>query len=314
MNGNEMLKYLEEHRESYVSGAKLAAELGLSRSAVWNAVAALKAQGFPIDCIRNRGYRLVGDRLSEAGIRKYMQAKAYKLDIYDEVSSTNDVAKRLAAQGEDEGTVVLARAQTAGRGRMGRSFFSPDGCGAYFSIIVRPKRFERLLTVLAAVAVADGIEAAGGLHTSIKWVNDVYVRGKKCCGILTEAIADMETGGIDYAVIGIGINVRTPEGGFGELKNIAAAALDGVSDALNKVVAATLDRFYELYTLGEKDEIVREYKQRSFLVGKVVTVVKGDFEDPARVVDIDDDCRLVVKYTDTMQTETLSAGEVKIKL
>ncbi len=314
MKSDDVLKCLEENRGSYVSGAKLAEELGVSRSAVWKAVSALKDQGFPIDCVRNRGYRLMGNMLSEAGIRKYMRQDAYKLRVYNTVTSTNDVARELAALGEPEGTVVIARAQTAGRGRMGRGFFSPEGCGVYFSIIVRPKRLERLLTVMAAVAVADGIEDAGGLDTSIKWVNDVYVGGKKCCGILTEAITDMETGGIDYAVIGIGINVRTPEGGYGQLKNIATAALDGVQDALNKTVAKVLDRFYELYTLGEKDEIVNEYKDRSFLIGREVSVVKDGFEAPATVVDIDTDCRLVVKYTDTLETESLSAGEVKIKL
>ncbi len=314
MTSEDVLKYLEENRESYVSGSKLAQELGVSRSAVWKVVSALKAQGFPIDCVRNRGYRLTGDMLSEAGIRKYMFVGAYKFRIYDIVTSTNDVARELAALGEPEGTVVIARVQSAGRGRMGRSFYSPEGCGVYFSIIVRPKRMERLLTVMAAVAVADGIEDAGGLDTSIKWVNDVYVGEKKCCGILTEAITDMETGGIDYAVIGIGINVRTPEGGFGKLKNIAAAALDGVQDALNKTVAKVLDRFYELYTLSERDEIVSEYKARSFLIGREVNVVKGDYEAPATVVDIDDDCRLVVRYSETLETESLSAGEVKIKL
>lgn len=314
MLADEILKLLEQKRGDFASGEELAKSLNVSRSAVWKAVAALKRQGFPIDSVKNRGYKLMGDRLSEAGVRKYMLMPAYKLKIYDETTSTNDVAKRLAALGEPEGTVVIARAQTEGRGRLGRSFYSPDGTGAYFSIILRPKRFERLLTVIAAVAVADGIEAAGGQKTSIKWVNDVYVRGKKCCGILTEAITDLETGGIDYAVVGIGINVRTPKDGFGQLKGIATAALDGVDDALNKTVAAVLDRFYELYVLSEKEEIVSAYKQRSFLIGKDIEVVKDDWDHPARVLDIDEDCRLVVKYALSGSVESLAAGEVKIKI
>ncbi len=313
MLADEILKLLEQRKGEYVSGEDIADGLGVSRNAVWKAVAALKEQGLEISSVRNRGYRLTGDRLTEAGIRKYMANDVYKFKIYNTVTSTNDVARELAAQGEPEGTVVIARAQTAGRGRMGRNFFSPDGCGAYFSIIVRPKRLERLLTVIAAVAVADGIETAGGLDASIKWVNDVYVGGKKCCGILTEAVTDMESGGIDHAVVGIGIDVRTPEGGFGKLKNIAAAALDGVQDALNKTVAKVLDKFYELYVLGEKDEIVSAYKERSFLIGKDVAVAKGGDELPARVVDIDDDCRLVVRYR-SGDIERLSAGEVKIIL
>lgn len=314
MLSDEVMKQLERNKGEFVSGAKLAAEIGVSRTAIWKAVAALKEQGFPIDCVNKRGYCLTGDMISEEGIRKYMIIDAYKFRFYDVVTSTNDIAKQLAAAGEPEGTVAVARTQTAGRGRMGRSFFSPDGCGAYFSIIVRPKRLERLLTVMAACAVADGIEDAGGRHTSIKWVNDVYVGGRKCCGILTEAITDLETGGVDYAVIGIGINVRTPDDGYGKLNNIAVAALDGVQDALNKTIAKVLNRFYELYTFSEKEEIVGLYKERSFVIGKKVKVIKDGYEAPATVLDIDDDCRLVVKYIETLETESLSAGEIKIRL
>lgn len=312
---DEVLKILEENRDEYISGAEIAKKLGVSRNAVWKAIGTLRGAGVEVDSMQNRGYKLLGDALNEAGIRKYMSVQAYDLKIFNSVTSTNDVAKEYAALGAPEGTVVIACKQTAGRGRMGRNFYSPKGCGAYFSIIVRPKRLERLLTVMTAVAVADGIEAAGGEQTSIKWVNDVFAGGKKCCGILTEAVTDLETGGIDYAVIGIGIDVHTPRGGYkGDLRGVAGAALDGVKDALNKTVAKVLDRFYELYTLGEKDEIVEKYKKRSFLAGRDVTVIKDGRELPATVLTIDDDCRLVVKYRYTLETEYLSAGEVKIKL
>lgn len=312
MISKDVLFALQESGDQYVSGAELAKKLGVTRSAVWKAIAALRDEGVPIEATTNRGYRLAGDVLSEEGIRKYLKSDVFDFKMYRSTSSTNDVARSLAADGAREGTVVVAWTQQAGRGRQGRPFFSPYGCGVYFSLVLRPKRFERFLTVMAAVAVADGIENAGGKRTSVKWVNDVFVDGKKCCGILTEAVTNLESGGIEYAVVGIGINVKTPPEGYGELEGIVTAALDGVTDALNKTVAAVLDRFWQLYTADDVEEVKRMYRSRSFLIGKPLVVVRGESERDAVAIDIDDECRLIVKYDDG-SVERLGAGEVKIK-
>ncbi len=298
-----VLKALEAKRGEFVSGEELANIANISRTAVWKAACSLAKEGMPIEAVRNRGYRLpIGaDALSIHGIEKYLIKGFFDLQMYQKVTSTNIVAKEAAAKGAREGVVVIAHEQTGGRGRFDRKFFSPKGCGAYFSVIFRPKMsFEQasLLTVMAAVAVAEGIESIGGLPTSIKWVNDVYVEGKKCCGILTEAVSDMESGKIDYAVVGIGVNVKTPNGGYGELQNVACAACDGVDDALNKIIAATLNRLAAMYTDFDRDDIAKRYKAKSFIIGKDICVINGDSQRAARAVGIDDDCRLIVRYED----------------
>ena len=318
MNTKEaVLKVLEDNRGRYVSGEELASSLGVSRPAVWKGIAALKADGTDICSTSGSGYMLPtnANTLSEQGIAKYLMVDGISMRIFKSVDSTNNVAKRLAADGCAEGTVVFAHTQTGGKGRLGRKFSSPPNSGVYMTLILRPEAHKvPMLTVLAAVAVAEGIENAGGRPAQIKWVNDVFTDGKKCCGILTEAVADLETGGVEYAVVGIGVNTTTPKGGFDKsIKDVASAACDGVADARNKVAAEVINAYFSRYRNFDKDGIAAEYKARSFLIGRNVLVVKADCEYPATVLDIDDNCHLIVKYQDgTIQS--LSTGEVSLKI
>ncbi len=305
-------------RDGYTSGEALADALGVSRNAIWKAVKGLLADGFAIGAIKNRGYRLEEDVLTACGIVGYLgeaAREAYKIEVLSEATSTNAIAKRRAADGAAEFSVVAARAQTTGRGRLDRQFFSPRGSGTYFTVTVRPRRELRkatTLTVLAAVAVAEGLERAGSPPASIKWVNDVYVGGKKCTGILTEAVSDMESGGVEYAVVGIGIDVQTPPGGFPPaLEGVASAALDGVKDGLNRATGEVLDRFFALYTQFDREDIVSRYRARSFLTGRSVMVCSANEEYEAIVLDIDDECRLVARREDG-RVERLGAGEVRL--
>jgi len=313
----KVLKALEENRGGYVSGAELADMLGVSRTAVWKGISALKAAGVKIYSLTGSGYMLPidADTLSEHGIAKYLTEDGISFRIYDCVDSTNNVAKRLAAEGCEEGVVVIAHTQSGGKGRQGRKFCSPPEAGVYMTAVLRPEAKKvSMLTVLAAVAVAEGIENAGGKSASIKWVNDVFTDGRKCCGILTEAVADLESGGVEYAVVGIGVNVTEPNGGFDKsIKDVASAACEGAPDARNKVAAEVLNAFFARYRNFDKSEIAAEYKRRSFLIGRSITVVKSDSEIPAVVRDIDGDCRLAVEYEDG-NTELLNAGEVRLKL
>ncbi|MDE6303061.1 MAG: biotin--[acetyl-CoA-carboxylase] ligase [Clostridia bacterium] len=318
MNTKDMvLKALEESRGKYVSGAELAGRLGISRTAVWKSISALIRDGVQIESLTGSGYMLPkeANTLSVQGIEKYLHSKELDIRIYKEVDSTNNVGKSLAADGAKEGTVVFALTQTGGKGRLGRKFYSPSEAGVYFSVIVRPSAaVVPYLTVLAAVAVAEGIENAGGKATQIKWVNDVFADGKKCCGILTEAVADLESGGVEYAVVGIGINVTEPKGGFApEIRDVATSVCDGIDDARNKVAAEVLNSFFKYYKKFDKDEVTAIYKRKSFLIGKEITVVKSDSERTAIARDIDGDCHLTVEYKDGTR-ETLSSGEVSLKI
>ena len=313
---------LESNKSVFLSGEEIARRLGVSRNAVWKAIKALQADGYPIQAVPNRGYCLAAssDVLSESGIRQYLSGEARELilHVYDSVDSTNAVLKSLANAGAPEGTVVIATEQTGGRGRKGRSFYSPQGTGVYVSLLLKPKIAPddaTLITTTAAVAVCGAVEALSGEAASIKWVNDVFLRGKKVCGILTEGAFDMESGQFDYAILGTGINIYKPGGGFpAEIREVAGSVLDSPApDAKNRAIAEYLNHFLPLYRSLGSAETNAEYKKRSFVLGKMVNVLSGNGATPARALDIDERCRLVVEYADSRR-EALSSGEISVRV
>lgn len=234
------------------------------------------------------------------------------ISVVPVTDSTNKDVRALAEQGAAEGAVVFARAQTAGRGRLGRSFFSPEGSGLYFSILLRPKAGDALrITAAAGVAVARAVEEVLGLDLQIKWVNDLYYRGKKVCGILAEGVCAPE-GGLAYCVLGIGINVAAPEAGFGALDAIAGALLQEADDALlGKLGAAVLNHFFALYEDLSAPAMMREYQSRSFLQGKKILLSRGGEEIPCRVTGISDEGALLAVDA-AGQHHAFSSGEVQI--
>ena len=210
-----VLRALGEARGASVSGEVLAQSLGVSRAAVWKAIKSLQGEGYRISAGTNRGYRLeeYPDLLTAEGISAMLPLELAQLDlrVFDEIDSTNLEAKRLAMTGLSRCAVIADR-QTAGRGRLGRSFYSPPGCGIYTSLLLRPRPDQladvTLLTTAAGVAVCRALEKAAGVQAEIKWVNDLYLNGKKICGILTEGVTDFESGMIESIVIGYGVNFR----------------------------------------------------------------------------------------------------------
>ncbi len=313
---------LESNKSVFLSGEEIARRLGVSRNAVWKAIKALQADGYPIQAVPNRGYCLAAssDVLSESGIRQYLtgEAQELQLHVYDSVDSTNLVLRRLASEGAPEGTVTIAASQTGGRGRKGRSFYSPQGTGVYVSLLLKPKIAPddaTLITTTAAVAVCEAVEALSGKPAEIKWVNDVFLDGKKICGILTEGSFDMESGQFEYAVLGTGINVYEPEGGFPEeIRAVAGNVLSApTSDGKNRMIAEYLNHFLPLYRRLGSAEANAEYRKRSFVLGRMVNVIGGAGVTPARAIDVDDHCRLIVEYEDGRR-EALSSGEISVKV
>jgi BirA family biotin operon repressor/biotin-[acetyl-CoA-carboxylase] ligase len=317
----EVLKILEESRGNSVNGAKLAEQLYVTRSAIWKAIKSLQKDGYRITAVTNKGYCLLPDNdiVSSESIRPYLIGKAegFHLEVYPSVTSTNTIAKELAGQGAKEGTVIVAREQTSGRGRMGRSFYSPDSTGIYFSIILRPKlslEDSLLITTAAAVAVAKAIERNSGKEAKIKWVNDIFVEGKKVCGILTEASLNFENGSLEYAVVGIGINIMTqsfPD----ELQTVAGSVFtDKPEDTpvTSLLVAEILNNIADSMDSLTDKSYLEDYKSRSFLIGQDILVLRGSTSLPARAVDLDDKARLVVEYEDHTM-EALTSGEVSVK-
>lgn len=315
---NKVLEVLESNRNEYISGQEIAERLCISRNAVWKAIRTLQEQGHIINSQHNRGYMLnaKSDLLSKEGITFFMPEKYRdnKIVVYKTVDSTNISAKRMALEGERHGAVVLAEKQEAGRGRSGKSFFSPEGTGLYMSMILRPEKViakPQLITVAAAVSVCEVIEELTGETPQIKWVNDIFLLGKKICGISTEAVMDFESQTIDHIVLGLGINCTTEQEAFPEeIRDIAGSInLRDVSrnELAAKVAAKILDRFNNL---EDRQYIVR-YKERSIMYDKRVTFSKDGELVSAKVLDIDDDCGLVVCCDDGREM-TLTSGEVSI--
>ena len=319
---SKLLKLLEENESSFISGSALAKELSVSRSAVWKAVVALRAEGYDISAATNKGYRIQnrGDVLSEPGITGQLKtAGVFSVEVRKTVTSTNTLLRDMAAKGLPEGYVLVAEEQTAGKGRLGRGFYSPLRHGVYFSVLLRPGSKTgdaALITSAAAVAAARAIESVIGVRTGIKWVNDLYADGKKVCGILTEAVFGMESGTVESAVLGIGINITRPEEGFpGEIEDVAAALTDrsvGGEGERCRLIAATLDNFWGYYQNLAKRRFLEEYRARSIILGQDIYVLSGDCKQVANAIAINDDCGLEVRF-ENGGTATLGSGEVSIK-
>lgn len=329
MNVKEkVLEVLEEQKGESISGSELAAELGVSRNAVWKAVKNLQEDGYAITAVTNKGYCLKpeNDILSVQSISKYLlpELKGLQLEVYQSIDSTNIKAKEYAAAGKSEGMIIIAETQTAGRGRMGRSFYSPPESGVYISFLFRPHftaQESLFLTTAAAVAAAEAIEEVSGNRAEIKWVNDVFCHGKKVCGILTEASVNVENSMLEYAVTGIGFNVREPENGFPEaIRDVAGPIFQSVDDtglaatdgeARSRIAAGMINHFWQYYQHLTERSFMPEYKRRSFLLGQEVRTVS---EPPivGVAVDIDDDGHLILELKDGSR-KVLSSGEVSVR-
>ncbi len=319
----QLLALFERNKGAYFSGEDIAEALSISRTAVWKAVKSLRSEGYKIDAVRNKGYSLSveTDILSVQGIRKYLKPHCMdmELNVIPTLNSTNTMVREQAAAGAAEGYTVIANKQTNGRGRSGRSFYSPSDTGVYMSLLLRPQGYSAQqavrLTTMAAVAACEAIEAVSGETAQIKWVNDIYVAGKKVCGILTEASLGLENGALEYAVLGIGINVSPPKGGFPkELEHIAGAVFhEAQSDGKNHLAAEFLNRFMTYYTMPQYADYVEQYRNRSLVLGKEIHVLFPDCEKKAVAHDVDEACRLIVEFEDGT-TASLSSGEISVKL
>ncbi len=317
-----VLELFEENKGVYFSGEEIAQKLCVSRAAVWKVVKSLRDEGYQIDAVTNKGYCLSveTDILSPQGIRKYLNETCENLDIrvLPSVHSTNDVVKEKAGQGGAEGFTVIANEQTAGRGRRGRTFFSPCGTGLYMSILLKPVNYSASqavrITTMAAVAVCEAMEEVSDVKAEIKWVNDIFIKGKKVCGILTEGSFDLESGMLDYAVLGVGINVYEPADGLPEdLKAIAGSVFEKPqNDMKNHLAAAFLNRFMGYYHAQDHADYIEKYRSRSFVVGRHIRVISANQTRNAFAYGIDDECGLLVRYEDGT-SESLNSGEISIR-
>ena len=320
---SRILELLRKAGEAYMSGEEIAGKLGVSRTAVWKHVKELREAGYKIKSRSRSGYTLeeTPDCLLPGEIKNGLRTRFVGKDIvfFEEVDSTNRVAKQLAQKGAAAGAVVVAEAQGKGRGRLERPYFSPAGKGIWFSVILRPHILPQeapKCTLLAAVAVAMAMKRFG-LKAEIKWPNDILHEGKKLTGILTEMSAELDR--VNYIVIGTGVNVNMEEKDFPEeLRGKATSLAIMKGEKLPRVAffQAVLEALDELCTVLEEEgfaPIVAHWREYAVTLGQDVHVIgatgRGSFD--GRAVDIDEEGALLVETADGVRR--VLAGDVSIR-
>lgn len=303
---NELLK-----ADDYISGEQIASKFSKSRAAVWKAINALKKDGYQIDAVTNKGYRLVGGNnvLSENGIKLFLKND---IDViyHKSIDSTNNECKRLLGNGRSGEFLVVADEQLAGRGRQGKSFYSPASTGVYFSIVIRPNLpLQNVVTTTtaAAVAVCKALESLTDIKPGIKWVNDVYVDGKKVCGILTEAITNFEEGVVESVIIGIGMNISTKE----FPTDVEGAGSLNVNVDKNKLVAEITNEMLNIAG-GDYQSFIDYYRFHSLVIGQKIVYKQNGRNTEATAIAIDEQGGLEVEHRNGERV-VLRSGEISIR-
>ena len=319
-----MYRILEllRRQEGFLSGEDIGRELSITRAAVWKGIKKLREEGYEIEAVTNRGYRLTNPetmynkRELEQGLKtKTMGQSIY---FYEETDTTNNRARELALEGAPEGTLVVAEKQTAGRGRRGKVWESPLGTGIWMSLVLRPQvapAEASVLTLLCGLATAEAIEAETGLSAGIKWPNDILINGKKAVGILTEM--DCEMSEVHFVIPGIGINVNTAS--FPpEIAEIATSLYleCGKTVSRRRLVHKVLERLEEHYETflrtGSFAAMLEDYRKHCITLGKEVHVL-GREPFFAEALDITPEGELLVRRADNGKEEVVFSGEVSIR-
>jgi BirA family biotin operon repressor/biotin-[acetyl-CoA-carboxylase] ligase len=315
-----LIEKLEKSRDSWVSGQDLSTELGISRAAVWKHMESLRREGCRIEASPRKGYRLEGapDLLNQDEIRLTLTTTSigkHQIVYLPETVSTNAVAKGIAAEGAPDGTLVVAGSQKEGRGRKGRTWFSPPGLGLYASIVLRPhlppsEAFT--FSLMSALAVADGLaDVDKKLCPTVKWPNDVLIKNRKVSGILIELATEADL--LDYLILGFGINVNTDSFPPG-LRTEPTSLLLEIGRPIRRavVLAAVLkqiERQYERFLENGSDPIVSEWRKRCDIEGKLISVERLGTIVEGTVKSVDRDGSLILEDNEG-QINRIHSGDV----
>ncbi len=316
----EILKLLKEN-DGYLSGQELCQRFGVSRTAVWKAIRQLIEEGYEIEAVRNKGYHFIDscDIMTKTEIDSCIKGRFGRIVEYHEViDSTNIRARRLAEEGAPMGTLVVSDCQNAGRGRRGRSWVSPSGKNIFMSLILRPDILPSsasMITLVAALAVYDGIKTVTNLDTGIKWPNDIVAGGKKLCGILTEMSAELE--GIRYVVVGVGINVNMEE--FPDDVSLTATSLyleTGEKVGRSRLIAAIMVAFEQYYedfiSQGDLSGLISVYNKHMVNAGRDVRILDKSGDYIGKALGINEKGELLVEV-EPGEVRHVISGEVSVR-
>lgn len=312
----KIIDILQEHKDQLITGSDIAKQLDITRSYVSKAIKELQTEGYDILCENRIGYIYQNDDkvLNVDVIRKHLTSN-YEVIVLDEVDSTNNYLKDLAKKGIQRDILVVANRQTGGKGRLGRTFVSNKASGIYMSLLVRPDipiDLVKKVTCMVSVATSKAIDQLANTSTSIKWVNDIYLNKKKICGILTEGVVLAEENKMEYIVIGIGVNCYHQD--FGEELSKKATSIEDelhIRISRNALIGeiANQIRFYLNDFEGQSKTFMKEYKEKSFIIGMNVELQKGSSTTFAKVVDINEEGELIVEDAN-QKIQSFSSGEI----
>ncbi len=318
----DILEVLKKNKDSFISGEELSNKLGVTRTSVWKHINKLKKEGYSIESVSRRGYKLLEDAdilsTDELMIELENSKMGDKIFYFDTIDSTNNYAKKMAQEGFEQGTIVLSDEQTGGRGRLGRDWDSPSGTGLWMSIILKPdiEPFEAAkITEIAAAAVSISIEKLTNINTGIKWPNDIIINRKKVCGILTEMSAELNY--INFVIVGIGINVNTevfPEG------------IDEIATSIKKCMGQNISRkdlfltiirefeklYYDFVETGSLERTVKICREKSVIIGNKVKIINKNNVIMADALDINENGELVIRK-ENGEIINIISGEVSVR-
>jgi len=318
----KILNLLKESGNNFLSGEKISEELGVSRAAIWKYINTIKEDGYGIEAISRKGYRIISlpDILTYEEVKDFLSTQFIGKNIiyYDSIGSTNSIAKKFAESGGEHGTVIISEEQTTGRGRLGRSWISPKYKGIWMSIILRPNIVTEnisQITLIGAAAVQKAIMKMG-IKTTIKWPNDIVLNSRKVCGILTEMSGEIDH--INYLVMGIGINVNLEEKDLPmELKDVATSLIIESGKYMDRklLLANVLNIFEGLYNdfvqSGNIKETMEICRENSLLIGREIQLINRGKVRKAKAIDISDSGELVIENQQGT-IEYIVSGEVSI--
>lgn len=317
---NKILLLLKSNK-NYISGEELSRMLGITRSAIWKYIKSLRADGYVINSVTNRGYKLEDSSkvMNEIELSENLKTKwlGKKIIYLDNVDSTSSEIKRISVNNPPAGTTVVAEEQYGGKGRLGRLWTSPKGSGLWFSFILKPNIVPSQIagiTLVVGIGVCKAIRNYTGIDARIKWPNDVIIGNKKICGILTEMTAEADK--IDYAVVGIGINVNIesfPE----DIKHKATSLFIEMGKSVDRIelfknVLFEVEKCIDSYLLNLDTEILGEYKKLCATLGRNVEVIRGNQRLIGNAVDVGSAGDLIIK-TETGEEIFVNSGEVTVQ-